>query len=73
MFNPVRVVTNWYGLLIVIILATYEGNMVSFLSVQKPILPINSLEELARNPEYSAEAYKYTSFHDMFEVSEEIR
>ena len=66
--NSLQAYTGWYWIFIVTILATYSGNLMSFLAVQRPPLPINSLEELVQNPDWEADMYSGTSALDLFKV-----
>ena len=45
----------------------HTGNMMSFLAIEKPKLPINSLQELVQNPDYSADVY-HGAVLDLFKV-----
>ena len=57
-----------YWIFTITILATYTGNLVAFMTVQKLKLPINDLEELADHPEYQAGLARGTSTSDLFKV-----
>ena len=49
-----RVFTSCYWFLVITVLAIYSGNLVAFSTMRKLKLPVNSIEELAANPEYQA-------------------
>ncbi len=66
--NSLQAYTGWYWIFIVTIIATYSGNLMSFLAVQRPPLPINSLEELVQNPDWEADVYSGASSLDLFKV-----
>ena len=64
----IRIFLSCYWIFLVTIMATYTGNLIAFMTVKKPKVPVNTLEELATNPEYQAGVLKGSSHHTLFEV-----
>lgn len=52
--NTTRVFLSCYWIVTITLAATYIGNLVAFVTVTKPKLPIETVEDLAAHPEYQA-------------------
>ena len=48
--------------------AVYSGNLIAFMTVHKRKIPVNSLDDLAAQPEYQAGVLKGGSLQERFEV-----
>ena len=52
----------------VVITATYSGNLVAIMSVHKPAIPVDSLQDLRDNPQYDIGLIRGTALEELFKV-----
>ena len=64
----VRTFVWFVWLCIILMIATYAANLIAFLTVTKVTLPVNSLEELVAQNEYSAGVTGSSAHQLIFEV-----
>ena len=64
--GSVRFVLAFYWLFCIVLVATYSGNIISFLAVAKPVTPFNNLVELVALEDYIISIYGgYQSFFEV--------
>ena len=57
----------FYWMLVITMIATYNGNLIAFMAVKKIKVPVNTLEELA-NSDYQAGTLLGSAQHLLFQV-----
>ncbi len=63
-----RLLLSCYWITTVTLAAVFTGNLVAFMTIQKPTIPIKSLEDLVEHPEYRAGVYARGSTEEYFKV-----
>ena len=64
---PKPMIALWWWFCIVLV-GTYTGNLIAFLTVTKIELPINSLEDLVQDTSYSVGTTEGTALHELLRV-----
>ena len=67
-FESHRLVVAFFWLYVIIIRATYSGNLVAFLSTEKTDFPFNTLDEMVKQDEYTFGTLGSTLFVEMLKV-----
>ena len=69
---PVRLMVTCCLLAFLVVTVTYSANLIAFLSVKLPVVPFNSLAELASHKEYLFGTQGGTGFIESLNVSRNI-
>ena len=67
--RPARVFVSCYWVVTTVITAVYTSNLIAFVGIRKPVLPVNNLEELASHHEYQAGMDIGGAVYDLFRVA----
>ena len=68
-----RIYFGCWWLLCIVIIATYAGNLVAFMSVYRPRNPVDTLQELLQHPEYGIGISEGGSTEDFIKVKSMVK
>ena len=67
--SSVRFIVGFWWLFCIVIVATYSGNLIAFLTVAKYKAPFETLREMAEKEEYKFGTIGDSSLETIFQVS----
>ena len=71
--SSVRTIVSFWWLFCIVVLATYSGNLIAFLAIDKHSTPFETLLELSKQNEYKFGTLGATGWEAVFNVIKTIR